>query len=148
MNRLIILTAAIVLALSTVTAYAEEPFKFGEHWLNATIPEKMLFMQGYQNGYTIGAMHATRSLMPTATEEEKQAAFKKAATIYNQRRFGNDMMASILIMMDKLYADPDNHFIDRGIMLELAIDKLQGRNIEEDLLLQRKAAAENSKQEK
>jgi len=143
MNRLKILTAGIVLALFTVTAYAAESFNFGEHWLNATIPENMLFMQGYQTGYTIGAMPATRSLMPTATEEEKQAA-----TIYNQRRFGNDMLTSILIMMDKLYENPENHFIDRGIMPELAIDKHQGRNIEENLLSQRKAAAEDNKQEK
>jgi|GEM_PF-4942271 len=148
MNRLKILIAGIVLALFTVTAYAAERFNFGEHWTASTIPEKMLFMQGYQAGYIIGAMHATRSLMPIATEEEKQAAFNKAATIYNQRRFANDMLASILVMMDRLYENPENHYIDRGIMLELAIDKLQGRNIEEDLLFQRKAAAEDSKQEK
>ncbi|MBI5556479.1 MAG: hypothetical protein HY885_02465 [Deltaproteobacteria bacterium] len=142
MNALKILYVTSLLFLFTSVVSAEEKFDFGEQWTKAAVSEKMFFMQGYQTGYIVGAMNATKHFMPTKSEEEKEAAFKKASMIYNERRFGNDMIVNIVLMMDKLYADPANRYIDKGFIMELAIDKLRGKSIEEDLALHRKAAEE------
>lgn len=135
-----------VFLLTAVTSFAaEEKFNFGEQWTKSSIPEKMRYMEGYQTGYTVGVMNATKQFVPTATEEEKEAAFKKASMIFSERRLGKDMLVNVVLLMDQLYKDPANQYIDTGVILELALDKTRGRDISEDLLQQQKSAAGESK---
>ncbi|MBC8318731.1 MAG: hypothetical protein H8E41_12570 [Desulfobulbaceae bacterium] len=100
----------------------------------------MNFIDGYQFGYIMGAMKAAKFFMPTNTEKEKEAAFDRATMIYGDRRFGKDMLVSILLVMDKLYEDSENAYIEKGFILEAAIDKIRGRDVSEDLRLHRKTA--------
>lgn len=139
------LSCLVLLLLSVSTAGAEEKFNFGEQWTKAPIPEKTQYMEGYQAGYTMGVMNATKQFMPTATEADKEKAFKMASMIFADRRLGKDMLIDVIITMDHLYKDPANGYIDKGVMLELALDKVRGRDIVDDLLQQRKAAENESK---
>jgi hypothetical protein len=88
----------------------------------------------------MGAMKAAKFFMPTTTDEEKEAAFKRATMIYADRQFGKDMLVSILLVMDKLYKDPANAYIDKGFIMEAAIDAVRGRDVSEDLSLHRETA--------
>jgi hypothetical protein len=129
-----------LMVLSAGFAQAEEKFNYGEKWKEAGIGEKMNFIDGYQFGYIMGAMKAAKFFMPTTTDEEKEAAFKRATMIYADRQFGKDMLVSILLVMDKLYKDPANAYIDKGFIMEAAIDAVRGRDVSEDLSLHRETA--------
>ncbi len=135
----------IFLILSAGSAWAGEKFNYGEQWNKASIPEKTQFMEGYQSGYTMGVMNATKQFMPTTSEEEKEKAFKTASIIFSERRLGKDMLINVILAMDQLYKDPANHYIDKGVILELALDKVRGRDISDDLLKQRKSVEDESR---
>jgi hypothetical protein len=137
-----------LMVLSASFAHAEEKFNYGEKWKEAGIGEKMNFIDGYQFGYIMGAMKAAKFFMPTTTEEEKEAAFTRATMIYADRQFGKDMLVSILLVMDKLYEDPANGYIEKGFIMEAAIDKVRGRDISEDLRLYRETAEGKSEEGK
>ncbi|MFZ5760240.1 MAG: hypothetical protein ACOY32_11510 [Thermodesulfobacteriota bacterium] len=139
------LVLALVLLSCSPLFAADEPFNHGRQWTQASIPEKTHYMEGYQAGYTMGVMNATKQFMPTATEADKEKAYKTASMIFAERRLGADMLATVILTMDQLYKDPANTFIDKGIMLELALDKIRGRDINEDLVQQRKAAGTENK---
>jgi hypothetical protein len=140
----------LIISLVLVSAsfgHAEEQFNYGEKWKAASIGEKASFLEGYQFGYTIGAMNATKQFMPTTTESEKEAAYARASMIFGDRRFGRDMFAAILVVMDKLYEDPENAYIEKGLILEAAMDKIKGRDIKGDLMIHRKAVEKASEAE-
>ena len=138
---------ASLIVLSAGFAHGEEKFNYGEKWKEAGIGEKMNFIDGYQFGYIMGAMKAAKFFMPTTTEEEKEAAFTRATMIYADRQFGKDMLVSILLVMDKLYGDPANAYIEKGFIMEAAIDAVRGRDISEDLKLHRKNAEGDTEKE-
>ena len=108
------LSCLVLLLLSVSTVGAEEKFNFGEQWTKAPIPEKTQYMEGYQAGYTMGVMNATKQFMPTATEADKEKAFKMASMIFADRRLGKDMLIDVIITMDHLYKDPANGYIDKA----------------------------------
>lgn len=141
----------LIISLIMLTAgfvQAEEQFNYGEKWKAASIGEKASFLEGYQFGYLMGAMNATKHFMPTKTESEKEAAFARASMIFGDRRFGRDMFSAILLVMDKLYEDPENAYIEKGLILETAIDKIRGRDVTEDLKLHREVAKGESQEQK
>lgn len=142
MARIVKVIAAVLLVFLAGTASGEEKFDYGKQWTDAEIGQKMFFVEGYQTGYIIGVMNATKNFMPAKTEKEKEEAFKRASMIYSGRRFGKDMLVSILLIMNKLYEDPRNRFIEKGFIYELAVDSIRGRDISEDLVLHRKSAEE------
>ena len=146
--KIIHIVIAGLIVLSAGFVHAEDKFNYGEKWKEAGIGEKMNFIDGYQFGYIMGAMKAAKHFMPTNTEKEKEAAFTRATMIYGDRRFGKDMLVSILLVMDKLYEDPANAYIEKGFILEAAIDKSRGRDITEDLRLHRKTAGGEPEAEK
>lgn len=145
MKTLLPLFFALILPFASVAVAADEPFNHGRQWSQASIPEKTHYMEGYQAGYTMGVMNTTKQFMPTATEVDKEKAYKTATMIFAERRLGADMLTSVILTMDQLYKDPANTFIDKGIILELALDKVRGRDINEDLVQQRKAAGAENK---
>ncbi len=136
------LSVVLTLFFFQTSVSAQEKFDFGKHWAESGIKEKMSYVDGYQAGYLMGVMNATKFFMPTETEQQKEEAFKRASMIFGDRRFGTDMLASIIVLIDKLYENPDNKYIDKSFILEAAIDKLRGRDIEEVLRLHRKSAEE------
>ncbi|MCB2181814.1 MAG: hypothetical protein KQH63_07305 [Desulfobulbaceae bacterium] len=138
--KMLQIAAVTLFLLVSSTVQAEERFNYGESWKKATVPQKMFFLNGYQNGYIFGVMNATKFFMPTNTDQEKEKAFKKASMIYGDRLFGKDMLANIVLLMDNLYADEANRYIDKSVMLDLAIEKIRGQDISEALKLHREAA--------
>lgn len=140
MTILKIVAANIILILLVPTVYAEEKFNFGEKWIKSAIPEKISFLEGYHSGYIFGVLNATKFFLPTKTQQEKEEAFKKASMIYSDRLLGNDMLVNLTLVMDQLYKDPANSYIEKGVILELALSKLRGGDIAEDLIMQREVA--------
>lgn len=147
MKTLKILTVGVISLLLVSAVYAEEKFNFGEKWTKSTIPEKISFLEGYHSGYIFGVLNATKFFLPTKTDQEKEEAFKKASMIYSDRLLGNDMLVNLTLVMDQLYKDPANGYIEKGVILELALSKLRGRDISQDLIMQRKAARGEEKKE-
>lgn len=136
---LIILTFA-----NTIMTYGQEKNNFGEFWLGLNEMEKIMYFWGVRDGMVVGVQDMFSveedNIIGLSDDEKIFIGIQVSKYIYKRYSVISENSSVIIGIMDDLYEDSANSYIKFPYMVNIAINKLKGQDIEPLLRNARKEA--------
>ena len=138
MKRIIIIfiIALCLLSFIEISCLAQEPLTNGGFWNSSTFMEKLNYITGFRMGI-LKCVLKLGPLTPKAKGSDLAIAFDELIDLYG---FIKEHTNAIITVMDDLYKDPANTYIQLELICEIACQKLKGEDIEPLLQEARKKA--------
>jgi hypothetical protein len=131
--------ALLILMLAFIpTHLSAEPFNCGKSWNSFTDSEKVIFLWGYEVCERNAIEFAREAFFPdslTTKGQQQMNQFEKAVSL----KFEAGTLKEVI---NSIYSDPANCFIDFSNAIFLAKSKLSGKDIENNIIEFRKEAIE------
>jgi len=115
---------------------AEEPLTHGDLWNVSSFIEKINYITGFRMGI-LKCVLKLGPLTPRAKGSDLAIAFDELIDLYG---FIKEHSDTIITVMDDLYKEPANTYIQIESICEIACQKLKGESIESSLREARKKA--------
>jgi len=128
MKRIVIIFIIVCFLISFVgVSYpAEQSYTSGDFWNDSIFMEKTIYITGFRMGILEGLLQLG-SLIPRAKGSELSMARDE---LYFYYEFIREHVESIIKVMDDLYKDPANTYIQAESICKIACQKLKGEDIE------------------
>ncbi|MFY9610604.1 MAG: hypothetical protein WAU45_18585 [Blastocatellia bacterium] len=123
----------LAILISSTGIGQTQPGRYGDLWLRLSDNEKYFYVTGYEEGISSFLGESIVALAGCDCREPKEAALNRIQGTFQSVRVDLDSGTVAKVMTD-IYKDPANVFIMFPQMVRLAIDKLKGKNIEEDIV--------------
>ena len=138
MKRIIIIFIIMCCLLSFVefSCLAEESLTNGDFWNVSSFMEKVNYITGFRMGI-LKCVLKLGPLTPRAKGSDLAIAFDELLDLYG---FIREHLDAIITVMDDLYKEPANTYIQLELICEIACEKLKGEDIEPLLREARKKA--------
>ena len=138
MKKIIIISIIAFCLLSFVefSCLAEEPLTHGDFWNVSSFMEKVNYITGFRMGI-LKCVLKLGPLTPRAKGSDLSIAFDELLDLYG---FIREHLDAIITVMDDLYKEPANTYIQFELICEIACEKLKGEDIEPLLREARKKA--------
>jgi len=138
MKRIIIIFIIVCCLLSFVefSCLAEKPLTKGEFWNVSSFMEKVYYITGFRMGI-LKCVLKLGPLTPRSKGSDLAIAFDELLDLYG---FIREHLDAIITVMDDLYKEPANTYIQLESICEIACQKLKGEDIEPLLREERKKA--------
>ena len=133
---IIFLIAFYLLSFTEVSYLAEELMSPGELWNATTETGKVIYIRGFRDGI----MECLIKLVPLYNAETEKNIDRGIALseLYDFWDFIWGHQEAVKTVMDDLYKDPANTYIQYPSMCEIAYQKLKGEDVEQLLKKARK----------
>ena len=119
-----------------ISFLAQEPLTSGHLWNSSSFMEKLNYITGFRMGI-LKCVLELGPLTPKAKGSDLAIAFDELIDLYG---FIKEYSDTIITVMDDLYKDPANTYIQLESICEIACQKLKGEDIEPLLREERKKA--------
>ena len=138
MKRIIIIFIIMCCLLSFVefSCLAEESLTNGDFWNVSSFMEKVNYITGFRMGI-LKCVLKLGPLTPRAKGSDLAISFDELLDLYG---FIREHLDAIITVMDDLYKEPANTYIQLELICEIACEKLKGEDIEPLLREARKKA--------
>mgnify|MGYP001060248416 CR=1 FL=1 len=139
MKKITIIFIIVICLLSFVeiSCLAKEPVNYGEFWNILSEHEKIIYLLGLRDGIKTVTTDCTMRFAPYLRKESESR--KVGLDFFNEYadyvNFLSTENATVKKIIDDLYKDPANTYIDFSTITKIAYQKVKGEDIE--LLLQK-----------
>jgi hypothetical protein len=117
------------------------PTRYGDLWSQLSQNEKYFYLSGYQDGIATFLGASLPQMAGCECREPKEAGLNRVQHTFQAVRVDLDLETVAKVMTD-IYKDPANVFIMFPQMVRLAVDKLKGKDIGQDIIDNRKHVIE------
>ena len=125
-----------LLSFVEFSCLAEESLTNGDFWNVSSFMEKVNYITGFRMGI-LKCVLKLGPLTPRAKGSDLAIAFDELLDLYG---FIREHLDAIITVMDDLYKEPANTYIQLELICEIACEKLKGEDIEPLLREARKKA--------
>ena len=126
-----------LLSFVEISCLAKEPVNYGEFWNILSEHEKIIYLLGLRDGIKTVTTDCTMRFAPYLRKESESR--KVGLDFFNEYadyvNFLSTENATVKKIIDDLYKDPANTYIDFSTITKIAYQKVKGEDIE--LLLQK-----------
>ena len=142
---IILIIVFFLLFLLEIICLAKEPVNNGEFWNILSEHEKAIYILGLRDGMKTVTTDCITRFAPYLREESesRQAGLDFVTEYIDYINFISTEIATVRKIIDDLYKDSANTYIDFATITGIAYRKLKGENIEPLLLKARKEALQN-----
>jgi len=133
---IIFIIAFCLLCFMGMSFLAQEPLTSGHFWNSSSFMEKLNYITGFRMGI-LKCVLKLGPLTPRTKGSDLAIAFDELIDLYGFIREHSD---AIITVMDDLYKEPANTYIQFESICEIACQKLKGEDIEPLLREERKKA--------
>lgn len=140
LRRFLICICLVLLSCSSGFGQAQ-PTRYGDIWSDLSRNEKYLYLTGYQEGIATFLGESIPQMARCECREPKEAGLNRVQHAFQAVRVDFDLETVAKVITD-IYKDPANVFIMFPQMVRLAVDKLKGKDIGQDIIDNRKHVIE------
>jgi len=138
----VLLVIFFIISPQLAVANNYKAFKYGDSWQTLSYDGKLMFIEGYMEGLAQGIHDANYVI--TGKKSIDGDKMEKALNMHNP--LYHTEVQVLIKVMDDIYKDPANIYIQYDLVLWLAKDKLDGKPIEEHLRIYRKRYSNTPKE--
>jgi len=139
---IILIIVFCLLYFIEISCLAKEPVNYGEFWNILSEHEKIIYLLGLRDGIKTVTTDCTMRFAPYLRKESESQ--KVGLDFFNEYadyvNFLSTENATVKKIIDDLYKDPANTYINFITITKIAYQKLKGENIEPLLQEARKGA--------
>ena len=123
---IVFIIACCLLSFIEISYLAQKPLTNGDFWNVTTFMEKVSYITGFRMGI-LKCVLKLGPLTPRAKGSDLDITFDELLDLYG---FIKEHLDAIITVMDDLYKEPANTYIQPESICEIACQKLKGEDIE------------------